>query len=86
MYSSVWILLYVIAFPLWIGRQLLAEKGQGRQVAYSVGFLANDYKEGAPGMVWELEEMVRKLLLSVIGAFWRCVCVQCALLRSSSIY
>ena len=36
-----------------------------------LAFLADDdYKAGLPTMLWEVLEMLRKLLLSVIGAFW----------------
>ena len=36
-----------------------------------LAFLADDdYKTGLPTMLWEVLEMLRKLLLSVIGAFW----------------
>jgi tRNA A-37 threonylcarbamoyl transferase component Bud32 len=48
-------------------------------------FLADDYQTGMPMVLWEAEEMVRKLLLSVIGAFWSTkstMCVATALLIS----
>jgi hypothetical protein len=36
-----------------------------------LAFLADDdYKTGLPTVLWEVLEMLRKLLLSVIGAFW----------------
>jgi serine/threonine protein kinase len=52
-----------------------------------LAFLADDYKEGMPELLWESAEMIRKLLLSVIGAFWSTtstMCVATALLISVS--
>jgi hypothetical protein len=51
------------------------------------GFLADDYQTGMPMVFWEAQEMVRKLLLSVIGAFWSTkstMCVATALLISAT--
>ena len=50
-----------------------------------LAFLADDYKDGLPAMLWEALEMLRKLLLSVISAFWStttAMCVATALLIS----
>jgi hypothetical protein len=35
-----------------------------------LGFLRDDYKNAPWACLWEFEEMVRKLILSVLGAFW----------------
>eukprot|EP00935_MAST-01C_sp_MAST-1C-sp1_P001276 g1276.t1 len=51
----------------------------------TLGFLADDYKPDQPMALWEALEMARKLLLSVIGAFWSTqstMCVATALLIS----
>jgi hypothetical protein len=36
----------------------------------ALGFLCDDYKSESWACLWEFEEMVRKLSLSVLGAFW----------------
>jgi len=48
-------------------------------------FLLDDYKPDAPAMLWESAEMIRKLLLCVVGAFWSTkstICIAIALLIS----
>eukprot|EP00935_MAST-01C_sp_MAST-1C-sp1_P001113 g1113.t1 len=109
-YAGIWIIVYVILFPLFVGVQLLrlwdwhnlkACDGLGAGVVGAVMgriwtpaqrskkpmlvFLADDYKQEFPAMLWESEEMARKLLLSVVSAFWSTqstMCVATALLLS----
>jgi flagellar biosynthesis/type III secretory pathway M-ring protein FliF/YscJ len=42
---------------------------EGQEYA-DLRFLLTDYKATAPVLAWEGVEMIRKLLLSVIGSFW----------------
>eukprot|EP00935_MAST-01C_sp_MAST-1C-sp1_P000738 g738.t1 len=100
-YAGIWIVLYVIVFPLYVIRELLClwhweqfnlhgglydglNAGSPwltalitatplaplRSKKPMLAFLADDYKHEMPNILWEAEEMLRKLLLSVIGAFW----------------
>jgi hypothetical protein len=102
-YASIWISVYVIAFPLFILRTLwsyhvetlsIVQQGTGSK-GYSVNprstsgvdlrFLRNDFKPLAPMFMWEGVEMIRKLLLSVVGSFWTTkstMCIAVALLIS----
>ena len=43
----------------------------------NVSFLMDDYKDTAPAVLWESVEMLRKLLLCVISAFWSTKSVMC---------
>ena len=105
-YAGVWIVFYVILFPLFVTRDLLLQWrrhspaqlpewlerlfqriASERQLRARpmLGFLADDYKPDQPMALWEALEMARKLLLSVIGAFWSTqstMCVATALLIS----
>jgi serine/threonine protein kinase len=111
-YASLWIVLYVFAFPLYVIQQLLTcyykttNKRQdpskpdtaailcfSKRTLHKIlrrccdlsdpkkkpmlSFLADDYKQGLPTMLWEAEELFRKLLLSVIGAFWSTTSTMC---------
>jgi serine/threonine protein kinase len=109
-YAGIWIVVYVVAFPLYIVHELFTcyyhqQQQQQQQLVITeatpswvsvwvshivstwlifkrmrrnsnsekkpkLSFLAEDYKTGLPTMLWEVEEMCRKLLLSVVGAFW----------------
>ena len=97
-YSLTFLVFYVICFPLFIGstlwsyrRQLAAQIQGPFQVCklapegLMLGFLLDDYKLQLPCFMWESEEMVRKLSLSVIGAFWAkksVTCIAAALILS----
>jgi hypothetical protein len=68
LYSTSWIVLYVLGFP-----QIVIYKLQNyarNHAPTRLSFLADDYKRGMPMVLWEAEEMIRKLLLSVVGAFF----------------
>jgi hypothetical protein len=73
-YAGVWVDAYVAAFPLLILHKLwsyrtdpLAEESIER---INLRFLLHDYSPLVPSLLWEGVEILRKLLLSVIGAFW----------------
>jgi hypothetical protein len=99
-YSSIFLAIYVIGFPLYVGarlwsyrHQLLAQAhgpGQVCKIAPAgllLGFLLDDYKLQLPCYIWEIEEMLRKLMLSVVGALWSqksVTCIATALLLSGS--
>eukprot|EP00935_MAST-01C_sp_MAST-1C-sp1_P002767 g2767.t1 len=90
MYASVFLVVYVAGFPLVIGATLLSYhralqkqvQGPG-QVSKLVppglllGFLLDDYVLRLPCYMWETEEIVRKLSLSVVGNFWSNKSVMC---------
>eukprot|EP00935_MAST-01C_sp_MAST-1C-sp1_P001397 g1397.t1 len=93
-YASVWIVFYVIGFPLTIAYFLWKDQqakatSNGKIFAFGVdsslfAFLADDYHPSF--YFWEVLEMLRKLLLSVIGAFWSTkstMCVATAFLVST---
>jgi hypothetical protein len=74
-YASGFIAFYVIGFPLLILKKLWGYKHRIQNVKIAppgllLGFLLDDYKLMAPCYMWEAEEMLRKLLLSVMGAFF----------------
>jgi serine/threonine protein kinase len=93
-YAALWVLFYVVGFPLIVIHQLWRFHQQRKEARQRfpvvekrpvLAFLADDYKPMMPMMLWEGQEMVRKLLLSVIGAFWSTkstMCVATALLIS----
>ena len=76
-YASIWLCIYVIAFPLFVlsklwyyrGRQTTQQLGSKPELV-DLRFLLHDYKSFAPVLMWEGIEMIRKLLLSVVGSFW----------------
>jgi hypothetical protein len=75
MYATVWIVGYVVALPLYLlhvlnqYRQKL-ERGKFNPSKETFGFLAADYRLSQVGVLWEVLEIIRKLLLSVVGAFF----------------
>ena len=74
-YASFFLVIYVIGLPAFILSTLwrYSRKLEGRKQApdsWLLGFLLDDYKLVLPAMLWEFVEIVRKLLLSVIGSFW----------------
>jgi hypothetical protein len=79
-YASVWVLLFVIGFPLFLLVRLLRMRADLRDgkaeeaTQFDLGFLLYDYKPFDKGAsvacLWEAEEIFRKLLLSTIGGFW----------------
>jgi hypothetical protein len=83
-YAGVWVALYVFAFPVAILVKLWSYQDSPSKVKarsqqsltnskrelVNLRFLLIDYKEVAPVLLWEGIEMLRKLLLSVVGAFW----------------
>jgi hypothetical protein len=96
-YAGVWVGLYVILFPLFIlwtlwSHQSMVQRGKGESfeldstAIIDLRFLCDDFKPLAPMVMWEWVELVRKLLLSVVGSFWTtksATCVAVALLISS---
>lgn len=62
-YAGFWLALYVIAFPVLLLRSLWKHGEES-----NVSFLMDDYNIWMPVLLWECCEMVRKLLISVIGA------------------
>jgi hypothetical protein len=89
-YASVFLVTYVAGFPLfisvklWSYRHALRKQVQGPGQVCKVappglllGFLLDDYVLKLPCYMWETEEMVRKLVLSVIGNFWSNKSVMC---------
>jgi hypothetical protein len=99
-YASVYLLVYVIGLPvfifctLWSYRTKIVAaaeaQGPGRVCKLCppgllLGFLLDDYRLELPCYLWESEEIIRKLLLSVIGSFWASksvVSIACALVLS----
>jgi hypothetical protein len=69
-YSSMWLICYVIAFPAYILWSLFSYRHDPNNSSHALGFLMDDFKLVAPALSWEGIEMIRKLLLSVLGAFW----------------
>jgi hypothetical protein len=76
-YAGVWIVAYVAAFPLLVFYKLWSyrssptvERVEDSKDRIDLRFLLNDYKLIVPMLLWEGIEIVRKLLLSIIGAFW----------------
>ena len=69
-YSGVWVACYVVAFPAYILWVLFSYRHNPSNGSHALGFLMDDFKLVAPALLWEGIEMVRKLLLSVLGAFW----------------
>jgi serine/threonine protein kinase len=74
-YAGVWATFYVAGFPLLILYKLwsyrtdpLTEDTSNERI--NLRFLLHDYRPLVPSLLWEYVEIVRKLLLSVIGAFW----------------
>ena len=89
-YASVFLVAYVLGFPAFVGIKLWSYRHQLRAQAEGpgqvcklappgllLGFLLDDYVLNMPCYMWETEEMVRKLLLSVIGNFWAAKSVMC---------
>jgi hypothetical protein len=74
-YAGVWLIGYVIAFPLFILYKLWTYRDsptvkRAESEVVDLRFLLHDYKATVPLLLWESIEMLRKLLLSTIGAFW----------------
>eukprot|EP00935_MAST-01C_sp_MAST-1C-sp1_P001911 g1911.t1 len=74
-YAGIWTLGYVIAFPMLVFWKLLSYNRKLRDRTKDVsqlnyGFLLEDYKHHMPCIVHEGIEMLRKLLLSIVGAFF----------------
>ena len=79
-YAGVWVVFFVVGFPLFLLVRLLRMRADLRSGKaeepnqFMLGFLLHDYKsfgEGASvACLWESEEIIRKLLLSTIGGFW----------------
>ena len=118
-YASIWIVLYVTAFPLFVlyklwsyrGNTTADQQGSKKPELADLRFLLHDYKSFAPVLMWEVRkqvflallclvcalkcgrfwavqgiEMIRKLLLSVVGSFWSTkstMCIAVALLISA---
>jgi hypothetical protein len=92
-YASLFLIMYVAAFPLLVLRTLYQygqKQKRHQNTGLLLGFLLGDYRPILPCLMWDgigttttiasglsnlciwlaITEMVRKLLLSVIGAFW----------------
>jgi hypothetical protein len=79
-YAGVWVVFFVVGFPLFLLARLLRMRADLRSGKakepdqFMLGFLLHDYKsfgEGASvACLWESAEIIRKLLLSTIGGFW----------------
>jgi hypothetical protein len=75
-YASVFITIYVVGFPFFVVKTLWSYRSQLRDrkippEGLLLGFLMDDYKLATfPCYMWEAEEMIRKLLLSIVGAFF----------------
>eukprot|EP00935_MAST-01C_sp_MAST-1C-sp1_P000111 g111.t1 len=89
-YASVFLVAYVVGFPLFIGAKLWSYRhalqkqvqGPGQVCKLAppgllLGFLLDDYVLRSPCFMWETVEMGRKLSLSVIGNFWSSKSVMC---------
>eukprot|EP00935_MAST-01C_sp_MAST-1C-sp1_P001305 g1305.t1 len=74
----------------WAGRHGTKKQATTRDAEWvDLRFLLEDYKPAAPAMLWESVEMLRKLLLCVIGAFWSTksiMCIATALLISAGFH
>jgi hypothetical protein len=89
-YASLWVGCFVVALPAFLFRKLWTyrfklKRGHKQVGDLRYGFLLDDYKLNLPCMLWESAEMVRKLLLSVVGAFFSSksvLCVTCGMLIS----
>ena len=85
-YSCVWIAGFVLSFPMFVLWKLHTYRRNPNDPAHVLGFLADDFNAVMPALLWEGVEMIRKLLLSVMGAFWSSqstMCIATALLVSS---
>jgi serine/threonine protein kinase len=85
-YSGVWIAGFVLSFPTFVLWKLYSYRRNPNDPAHVLGFLADDFKAAMPALLWEGVEMIRKLLLSVMGTFWSSqstMCIATALLVSS---
>jgi hypothetical protein len=83
-YASVWVVCYVVALPFFVLSYLFAHRTNPNHL---LAFLTDDYQLALPMLLWEGVEMIRKLLLSVIGSFWSTkstICIATALLISAS--
>jgi hypothetical protein len=74
-YASFFLVTYVAGMPIFILFILLRYRKHlmGREEppkAWLFRFLLDDYKLTSPAILWEFVEIIRKLLLSVIGSFW----------------
>jgi hypothetical protein len=69
-YSSIWVASFVIAFPVWMLWKLYSYRDSPLDSSHALGFLMDDFKPHVPALLWEGIEMLRKLLLSVVGSFW----------------
>lgn len=71
---AIFSLFYVVGLPvfvLWTLYRYCTKAKQGRNPENLLyGFLLIDYKSHAPAMLWDGIEMLRKLVLSIIGSFW----------------
>ena len=89
-YASVFLIAYVVGFPAFVTSRLWSYRHELQAQAHGagqvcklapkgllLGFLLDDYRLKLPCYMWEAEEMIRKLLLSVIGAFWASKSVSC---------
>jgi hypothetical protein len=93
-YAGVWVAAYVIAFPLFVLYKLwcyhsspVADRKEPNGELVDLRFLLYDYKSFVPALLWEGIEMVRKLLLTVVGSFWSTkstMCIVTAFLISAS--
>jgi ABC-type branched-subunit amino acid transport system substrate-binding protein len=84
-YASCWLVMYVFGYPLLVMYQLYLHGSGGKQYV-DLRFLQDDYKHGTPLAYWEVVDLLRKLLLSVMGVFWSSqstLCVGTALLISA---
>jgi hypothetical protein len=75
LYSSVFLVIYVAGLPLVVLSTLFGYRKilHGRKTApdgLRLGFLLDDYRLITPCILWDGIEMLRKLILSVIGACW----------------
>jgi hypothetical protein len=71
-YSGLWIACYVVAFPVFVLWKLWSyrEAQPLKKELIDLRFLLADYRSATPVLLWESVELLRKLLLSVMGAFW----------------
>ena len=74
-YASIFVAIYVVLLPVAVLGTLYRYRKQavGRKVAPEgllFAFLLDDYRLIMPCLMWDGLEMLRKLALSVVGAFW----------------
>jgi hypothetical protein len=91
-YAAVWVVFYVLAFPIFVIHSLVKEREKPLQPKVTrrtrsssssinegplLGMLMDDYKTQMPMVVWEGVEMIRKLVLSCIACLWSSKTVTC---------